>query len=224
MSLELVKSQFYNNKKGWIKSYNSGLCQDENGNFLPWMCYPAIDFLNKNVKKTDIIFEFGLGTSTLFFAKKAKMVFALETRKDWFENMKKIFIANKIDNYMLILMTNGLENSNYETFPQKILENKYRKYADEIFCAPNLEGDIKNLVKSQFDLIVIDSLKRRKSAENSAFCLAKNGKILLDDSQRSNYGKIYEKMSELNFNNLEFKGISPAQIKIKKTTVFYKKL
>lgn len=218
MSLNLIKKQFYDNKQGWINSFNSGLCQDKFGDFLPWMCYPLIEFLQKNLEKNQIIFEFGLGTSTFFFAQRTKKVFALETRKDWFEMMKKIIVKNNYNNIEILLLKNGLENENYEIMPQKILTNNYHEIVDEAFSLNN-----EKLIFEKFDLILIDSLKREKSTKNSVDAIKKNGKILLDDSERKRYKKIYEFMSQLNYENQEFLGIAPGQIKLKKGTIFFKK-
>ncbi len=216
MSLELIKKQFQENKIGWEKSFASGLCQDELGNYLPWMCYPMIDYLKENLKKDEIIFEFGLGTSTLFFAQKVKKVFVIETRKKWFEIMKMKIIENKISNIEAILMENGLKNQDYENLPEIILNNNYENSVDEIFKIEDIK------IEEKFDLIVVDSLKREKCVKNSCALIKNSGKILLDDSQRKNYQKIYDFMQEKGFKNLEFQGISPAQIQMKKGVLFFK--
>lgn len=69
---DLVKSQLEKNKRGWMKSFLEGFSQDEDGNPLPWINYPAIEFLQKNLETNHKIFEFGGGASTLFFAKRVK--------------------------------------------------------------------------------------------------------------------------------------------------------
>lgn len=43
-----VKNLFWQHKKSWEESMKNGLSQDENGNYVPWMTYEAIDFLKNN--------------------------------------------------------------------------------------------------------------------------------------------------------------------------------
>ena len=68
----LAKKQFEENKAGWKKSFFDGFSQDENSAPLPWMTYPFIDFIPSKLNRNTTIFEFGCGSSTLFFAKKVK--------------------------------------------------------------------------------------------------------------------------------------------------------
>ena len=42
-----IKNLFWQHKKSWEESMKNGLSQDENGNYVPWMTYEAIDFLKK---------------------------------------------------------------------------------------------------------------------------------------------------------------------------------
>lgn len=191
----MIKQQFIANKEGWKKSFLEGIPQDENGNYLPWMTYPAIEFLQKNINKNQRIFEFGCGASTIFFAKKAKEVIAIETNEKW-----KNFIEEKLSKENLsakiTLMADGIDNQSYETFPQK----------DE----------------EKFDFIIIDSIKRFPCAINAVNALKENGKIILDDSQRQNYQKIFDFFAKNNFQKIDFAGIEPGKLKLKKTTIFFK--
>ncbi len=52
---------------------------------LPWFSYAAIDFLEKFVKPTMSVFEYGSGGSTIFFAKRAAKVFSVEDNPKWFQ-------------------------------------------------------------------------------------------------------------------------------------------
>lgn len=45
---------------------------------LPWLSFPALDFLEKSIKPNFKIFEFGGGGSSLFFCKRAAEVFIPE--------------------------------------------------------------------------------------------------------------------------------------------------
>ncbi len=191
----LVRQQFEANKIGWTKSLLEGISQDDNGDYVPWMTYPAIEFLKNNITKNHEIFEFGCGASTLFFAGRAKKVVGLETNEKWLE-ITKSNLPNDCINVEINLMPDGLTNSDYENFPKN--------------CG------------QKFDLIIVDSLKRFECAKNAIDALKPNGTIILDDSERKNYKKIFDFFAENNFSEKNFTGISPGQLRLKNTTIFTK--
>jgi predicted O-methyltransferase YrrM len=191
----MIKQQFSQNKAGWTKSFIEGTPQDKDGNFLPWMTYPAIEFLQKTINKNHRIFEFGCGASTIFFAKNAKEVVGLETDKRWLEIVKNNLSEKKL-NAEIHLMEDGIENENYENFPNNFSE--------------------------KFDFIIIDSIKRFRCAKNSIKFLKDGGTIILDDSQRENYKKIFEFFEQEGFKKTDFIGIEPGKLKLKNTTIFRK--
>lgn len=195
-SSKLIKKQFYQNKEGWKKSFLDGFSQDENGDAVPWMSYPAIEFFKKNLNRNHTIFEFGCGASTLFFTKRVKKVVSLETRENWKGLVEEKLQSQGSENSEIHLMEDGLENENYENFA--------RNYGEK------------------FDFIIIDSLKRFNCSKNSISALKSNGSIVLDDSERKNYKKIFDFFAEENFKKTDFFGIAPGQLRIKNTTIFTK--
>lgn len=163
---------------------------DETGEIVPWMTRPAIEYLKKNLKADHEICEFGCGSSTLFFAKRVKKVIGVETRDEWFEMLKLVKPAN----VEVKLIRDGLSNPTYENFAL----NSGQK----------------------FDFIIVDSLKRFECARNSIAALKPGGSIILDDSERDNYKKIFDFFAEKNFIQKDFPGIAPGQMREKNTTVF----
>lgn len=192
---KLLKQQFEENKIGWKKSFLEGFSQDENGAALPWMTYPAIEFLKKNLTKNHQVFEFGCGASTLFFAERVKKVVGLETNERWAEIVKST-VNSRQSSVKIYLMPDGLTNNSYENFAKNSGE--------------------------KFDFIIIDSIKRFECARNSIDALKPDGRIILDDSERKNYKKIFDFFAEKNFTKQDFFGISPGQLRIKNTTIFYR--
>jgi predicted O-methyltransferase YrrM len=194
--LPLAKSQLEKYKKGWINSFCNSFSQDESGNPLPWMTYPFIEFISDKLDKNHKIFEFGFGASTLFFAKKVTKVVAIESNAMWFKMMQIKLKDQSIKNIDIILMEDALLNPNYE-----------KSVAD---------------YNEKFDFIFIDSLKRFECAKNSITALKKEGMLILDDSQRKGYKKIFNFFEEQGFKKQDFVGIAPGQLKLKNTTVFTK--
>ncbi|NBV05988.1 MAG: class I SAM-dependent methyltransferase [Proteobacteria bacterium] len=191
----MVKEQFQKNKIGWKKSFFEGFLQDDLGDAVPWMTYPMIEFLKNNLNKNHEVFEFGCGASTLFFAKRVKKVIGIETNARWFEIVKEK-LSKQGYAADIQIMEDGLESNLYENFAKNS--------------------------KQKFDLIIIDSLKRFECAKNSIHALKSDGAIILDDSERKNYKKIFDFFAENNFKQQSFLGIAPGQLRIKNTTIFTK--
>src|SRR5574344_748693 len=70
---------------GIEKSIDEKLCQDKDGNPLPWYTYPAIEYLSQFDYKDKKIFEYGCGFSSLFWAERAEKVISIEDNPKWFE-------------------------------------------------------------------------------------------------------------------------------------------
>lgn len=190
----MYKEEFKKYKISWVNSLMSGISMDEDHQEVPWMTYKAIEFLKSFVNKDQEIFEFGSGASTLFFARNCKNVTSLETRKMWKNIIEERLKENHLNNSKIHLMEDGLINENYEFF-------------------------LKTLNK-KFDIIIIDSLKRYKCALNILDYLKEDGLIILDDSERDNYKKIFDHYKNLGLKESNFQGIAPAQLRIKNTTIF----
>lgn len=70
------------------KSIMLGKCVDIKGNEIPWYTYPAIEYLNGLDFSSLTVLEFGSGSSSVWWAGKAKFVLAVENNKEWFEKVR----------------------------------------------------------------------------------------------------------------------------------------
>ncbi len=84
----------YLNSIGWFTAFDRKQAVDGNGNPLPWVTYSFIDFIKNRINKTQHIFEYGSGSSTLFYAQRAASVTSVEHDKSWFEKVQKTNPAN----------------------------------------------------------------------------------------------------------------------------------
>ncbi len=62
---------------GWLRALRDGRPIDANGQPLPWLTYPCIDFLRSLDLRDKSVFEWGCGHSTLFFAERANRVVSI---------------------------------------------------------------------------------------------------------------------------------------------------
>ena len=100
-------------KEGFFLSYYCSQPQDNQGEPLPWMNYSLIFFLKKRLNKSIRLFEYGSGSSTIFYSKLVKEVYSLEHDQKYF---------NVINEYPSI---NGILEEDKTKYPKKILNFEY---------------------------------------------------------------------------------------------------
>ena len=62
---------------------------DKDGNPIPWLSYPAIEWLKRIDLSKARIFEYGSGNSTIFWAKRCKEIFSVENNPNWYKRILK---------------------------------------------------------------------------------------------------------------------------------------
>jgi hypothetical protein len=79
---------------GWFRSYREKSAVNANGDPIPWITYPALDFIRKRVTCDLTVFEFGSGGSTTWWANHVKNVVSVEHDRDWYERIKSLQRSN----------------------------------------------------------------------------------------------------------------------------------
>ena len=72
---------------GWFKAFDSKQAVDAYGEALPWVTYSFIDFIKGRLTKELSVFEYGSGSSTIFYAKRVAKVVSVEHDQDWFNKI-----------------------------------------------------------------------------------------------------------------------------------------
>jgi len=73
-----------------VREDGDGLIRSLNGEFWPWYTFPAIEYLSQIDFGKDAVFEYGCGSSTIFWAQRAKKVVSVEHDADWASKIRKI--------------------------------------------------------------------------------------------------------------------------------------
>jgi hypothetical protein len=68
------------------RSYES---VDGNNKPVPWITYPAINYIENLELKNKEVFEYGCGNSTLYFAKRSKRIVSVENNLHWYKKIKE---------------------------------------------------------------------------------------------------------------------------------------
>lgn len=80
---------------GQYKTIRHWTCVDRLNAKLPWYTYPAIEYLNNIDFSDKVVFEFGSGNSSAYWAGKAKLVHSIEHDIDWYEKVKQELAENQ---------------------------------------------------------------------------------------------------------------------------------
>ena len=94
MHLTLAEERSALVQRGWFRSRREAMCVDANGDPIPWYTYAAISFLDERVPSDAHVFEFGMGNSTLWWAKHAADVQCVEGDATWFNLLALKLPAN----------------------------------------------------------------------------------------------------------------------------------
>jgi len=105
-SLFLLRAGGVPREDGWFRSFREERSIDLNGNPIPWITYPAIAFIERRIRPDMRVFEFGCGSSTLWWAQRVKEVIACEHDSDWYQNVVKK-VPDNVTVYHIPLEYNG---------------------------------------------------------------------------------------------------------------------
>jgi methyltransferase family protein len=86
--------QGYLKRIGWVRSNWAHTAVDAAGEPLPWLTYPAIEFLQQRVRPTMKVFEYGSGQSTRWWARHVASVHSVEDDADWYRRVSADLPAN----------------------------------------------------------------------------------------------------------------------------------
>jgi len=118
----------------------------------PWMTNNQIEIIKSYLKPSDIVLEYGIGGSTLYFSKYVKKYLSIEHDFDWFEKIKNNYkLAKNIElhyckpnNEIDLPVWIGKENDfldyinyvdklNYKIYNKVLIDGRARK-----FCAKKI--------------------------------------------------------------------------------------
>jgi hypothetical protein len=75
---------------GWLRSWWEGKPVDEHGRPLPWLAYPAIDFLAQFDFSQAFVFEWGSGYSTLWWSTRCRHITTVESNVNWISSFRDL--------------------------------------------------------------------------------------------------------------------------------------
>ncbi len=80
---------------GQWRSMKCQMVIDSNGISIPWYTYPSIEYLNSFDFTCCDVFEFGSGSSSLYWARRARSVVSIEDDPTWFKRANQTLGPNQ---------------------------------------------------------------------------------------------------------------------------------
>jgi hypothetical protein len=175
----------------------------------PWITFSALDFLEKTLTKDMRVYEYGMGGSTLFFAKRVKEIVSVEHDKKWFNLVEEIIKKKGYDNWKGYLLEPEIKTNNLNIDPSHpdSYTSEDPRFNGQKFI--NYAVHIDEYADEYFDLIVIDGRARPSCFKHSLRKVKKGGFIVLDNSERNYYSFIHNSLDNSNWCKNDFYGPGP---------------
>jgi hypothetical protein len=226
--LELARD--YLQHVGWFESVSQGRAVDGTGP-VPWITYPAIEMLKRIDVSAKIVFEYGAGGSSIWWARRAAHVTSIEYNPEWQQFVRAPLLPN---NTIRVIekdapIPEGIKDEMERHFFQAGLdpEPDYQHgWSPSVACRPFLAyaTSILQYPAGHFDVIVVDGAARVLCAWLASQRIGGNGLIVFDNTDRIIYQKAYEWLASQGFARIDFWGPSPINRYESCTSIFSKSL
>ena len=172
---------------------------------IPWINYKALDFLEKIVlPESKNVFEFGSGSSTLYFKNKGLNIESVEHNSKYFDEV--------------------LSKIGVKFIPPVIIDmDKENNYLSDQYFGYSFENYVNSIAgEKKYDVIFIDGRCRIECIKKSLQYLNNNGWIILNNSNRKRYKLNLPKELE-DFEKYIFKSSVRGLLHMEETSFFRKK-
>lgn len=205
------------------KKWADSLKNNAQLNELPWMTFDVIDFLKTHSDINMRVFEYGSGSSTLFWSSRVKEVISIEHDKNWCENVKRLLAEKNRTNVELLF----IEPQTTKTIELFSISDPYKYRTDDeqwkSFSFENYVRIIEKQPDNHFDYIVVDGRARPSCIAASINKVKVGGHLIVDNSERNYYFKETQKLLPQNqWKRTDFTGPIAGATHFSQTSVFKK--
>jgi predicted O-methyltransferase YrrM len=198
-----------------IKSQKSPLIDE-----LPWMTFGAIRFLERSLNKQMRVYEYGVGGSTIFFAKRAGETVSVEHDPEWSRLVIESMTKGGYKNWRIQLAEPGPDDCSRGKDPAD--PNAYIS-CDDSFAGRSFRdyaSKIDEYAAGYFDLIVIDGRARPSCFKHAMPKVKPGGFLVLDNAERDYYSYIHRSLDSAEWTLHDFYGPGPYNLYFWRTCVW----
>jgi hypothetical protein len=187
---------------------------------MPWIALSAVTFLERTINKDMLVYEYGSGGSTLFFASRVKEIVSIEHDQAWHSEVMKQINNYNLTNCRVRLIEprpgNPLENQNianpddYASDDERYRGMSFKEYASSIDLYPD----------NYFDVVLIDGRARPSCYKHARSKVKIGGYLVLDNAERLYYGYIHDSLKNDSWIKREFYGMVPYNYYFSETCVW----
>jgi hypothetical protein len=168
---------------GWHESVGRERSIDHDGIAKPWYTYAALEWLAPRVRRTDRVFEFGGGYSTVWYGQHAAEVVTVEHDGKWLDQVRPMVGSN------VTLLHRGTPGNDVTSEGESHYYSAIQEYP-----------------LNSFDIIVIDGMERIRCAPLAPSHLREEGIIVFDNSDRPNFRPGIDYLHSQGFGRIDFYG------------------
>lgn len=191
-----------------------------NLNFLdydrPWITFQAKVFLDTILNKEMQVFEYGSGSSTLYFSRRVNKIYSVENDKKWFEYLNDYLEQKKVNNVVSSLfeaIACPNENKIYGSTSSEYKNADFKEYVTAIDAFPD----------ENFDIILVDGRARNACIKHALPKLKKGGWLIVDNSERKDYFEGHDFLFDSSlWQKYSFAGPTPYSFGFSETSLFRK--
>lgn len=150
---------------------------------LPWWTYEAIDLVDDFLDRrggTARVFEFGAGASTVWLARRAGRIDAVEHHPEWAEWVRHLLSEAKGVTAEVAIHVPPVPLTDRPFLPSASPSAKGLDFSRYVAVLDEVEDP-------PFDLVLIDGRAREESLRRALGRVREDGLVLLDDAQRERY-------------------------------------
>lgn len=199
----------------WRKSLENG--RNSLSDRAPWITFEAGAFLRSVVTSGALVFEYGTGGSTVFYAKRAKRVISVEHDVAWFNRVRDVLTEEGVNNCDCLLIppdpttqSHGSPDDpeSYWSDSESYSGYSFYRYVSSIDQFPN----------EFFDFVAIDGRARPSCMDHAWHKVKSGGYLMLDNSERFHYQRAKDLLS--NWETYVFYGPGPYNSYFWETTIW----
>ena len=181
-------------QRGWFESVARSAPVDRRGAALPWLTYPAIDWLESVLRPEDRIFEYGMGGSTLWFSERVAQVTSVDQNAAWVKRF---------------------------SLPANVTV-KVATCQGDMVDAPEGDAYVEAICESgrPFDIVLVDGMARLSCVQAAHKAVTSSGLIILDNSDVPPNRPAFLQLADWGYSQIDFCGTRPFAHLFACTSVF----